>query len=333
MSTVFRPSTAADEHAVINLLNRAFSAPPDKPNFQPQMLRWKYWEPREDWPEPRAYVLERDGRLAAHAGLWPVTLTHPGGCERGVHMIDWAGDPEFPGAGVSLLQRLTRMFSFVYSIGGSDMTQEILPKFGFRRVAEALSWARPLRPWRQIALHPHKDLRLPARLGRNLWWAMSPARKPQSAWQAVETAPGQVVTGPGAERDGRFFEYLSRCPVISCRIFQILKEGHPAGFFALSLVQRQARVIGIWLEDPGADNRQRALELAQDAALRSTDACEMTAQGTYDPSAAAAAGMRVRGSAPVFFFRRGSPELPELSFQIADNDNIFLADRTAPFLC
>jgi hypothetical protein len=334
MTTLFRPTVPADEPALNRLLARAFSADADSPAFQGQILRWKYWEPREDWPEPRAYVLEREGQIVAHAGLWPVVITHPDGCERGVHMIDWASVPESAGAGVSLLHRLTRTFSFVYSIGGSEMTREILPKFGFKRVAEVLTWARPLRPWRQIALHQQKDLRLPVRLARNLWWAGSPARKSPSAWRAVQTAPGHLVRGPGAERNSSFFEYLSRCPAIRDLTFQILKDGNPVGFFALSLVQRQARVIGIWLDEPGTESWRRVFELAQDAALRSTDACEIAAQGIYDPSAMDLAGMRVRGETPVFFYRRdGNLDFRPLRFQFADNDSIFLAGPAPAFLC
>ncbi len=282
-------------------------------------------------------MLEREGRLVAHAGLWPVVITGPNGCERGVHMIDWASDPESPGAGVSLLQRLIRIFSFVYSIGGSEMTQAILPKFGFHRVAEALSWARPLRPLRQIALHQHKDLRLPARLCRNLWWARSsPAESGHRRGAAVEIAPGQVLSGQAAapERDGRFFEYLARCPAALCLTFQILKNGRRTGFFALSLVKYQARIVGIWLDAPSPPDWQSALELAQDTALRSTGACEIVAQGTRDPGAAAAAGMRVRGQVPVFYYGKGGvPGTLPLSFQIADNDAIFAVGPTPAFLC
>jgi hypothetical protein len=336
LTTLFRPTTPADTPALIRLLTRAFSSGPETPAFQPDMLRWKYWEPREDWLEPRAYVLEREGKLVAHAGLWPVVISRPDGQERGVHMIDWASDPDSPGAGVSLLQRFTRMFSFVCAIGGSDMTRDILPKFGFEYVAETLTFARPLRPWRQIVVHQSKDLRLPARLGRNLWWAMLPPRKTPSGWTAVEVAPGHVSADSTVmpERDGRFFQYLARCPAARCFTCEILKNERRAGFFALSLVQRQARIAGIWLDAASQENWQAAFELAQAVALRSRDACEIVAQGTYDPVAAAAAGMRIRGRDPVFLYRKGGrmDDLP-LRFQMADYDAAFLAGSAPEFVC
>ena len=60
-----------------------------------------------------------------------------------MHMIDWMADTDAPGAGVVLLSKLTRMFDFVYTIGGSSLTQRILPKFGFKFLGDACTWARP----------------------------------------------------------------------------------------------------------------------------------------------------------------------------------------------
>jgi len=97
--------------------------------------------------EPRGLAgaaVVRDGkerRIVAHAGVWPVTVRNGASRERGVHMIDW-GRTGGAGAGVSLLQRLTKEYDFVYSIGGSETTQSVLPRFGFRTVAEAPIWAR-----------------------------------------------------------------------------------------------------------------------------------------------------------------------------------------------
>lgn len=334
MTTVFRPTTSADEPEVISLLQRAFPEDPDTPVFAPRLMRWKYWEPREDWTEPRSYVLDRAGRIVAHAGLWPVTVAGAEQGQRGVHILDWASDPNAPGAGVSLLQRLTRSFCFIYSIGGSGMTLQILPKFGFHTVAEALTWARPLRPWRHTLQHQYKDARLLARLGRNLWWSTSPPRGRLNGWEAV---PLEAVADASAcERDDRFFRYLKHCPDLRCLTFRIMHAGKPQGYFALSLVHKQARIAGVWLNSPTPSNRRIAFELAQKAALRYTDACEITARGSKDISsdAAAAAGMRVREREPVLFYRKASNTnaLP-LEFQLADNDAVFRDEGTVRFAC
>jgi hypothetical protein len=67
------------------------------------MMRWRYWELRGDWSEPRAYVLERDGVITAHVALWPMVY----GGARGVQMIDWASSPDAPGAGLLLVQKFS----------------------------------------------------------------------------------------------------------------------------------------------------------------------------------------------------------------------------------
>jgi len=337
MNSVFRPTTIRDEARIVEFLTRVFSLGRDAPFVDPPLLRWKYWEPRADCPDPRAFAMERDGRIVAHAGLWPVTVRDGAKSRRGRHMIDWASDPGAPGAGVSLLQRLTKSYDFVYSIGGSEMTQAILPKFGFRVVAEALTWARPIRPWRQMPRHQNRDWRLPARLARNILWSLTPPRVAERGWAAVESGAGgaEGLAALARERDESFFAYLQRCPMARSLTFRLEHEGRKAGFLALSIVREQARVAGVWLENPSPENWRAAFHLAQDAALKRTGACEIVARGATAAGAAGAeqAGMRLRERTPVFLFRKdsGAEPLP-LQFQMSDNDSAFLGERSAGFL-
>ena len=149
MAFLIRPTTVEDEARLTEFLTRVF--PVNASLVSPAMLRWKYWNVREDCPEPRSFVGERNGRIVAHAGLWPVTLRNGTKSERGVHAMDWAADPYTLGAGWNLIKDLTKNYDFVYGIGGEEITRAILPKLGFRPVAEALTWARPIRPWRRCS--------------------------------------------------------------------------------------------------------------------------------------------------------------------------------------
>jgi hypothetical protein len=336
MASVFRPTTVADEERIIEFLIGVFAADPGEDFVSPSLLRWKYWDPRQDCSEPRSYVIEKDGRIVAHAGLWPVTVRTGSKSERGVHMIDWASDPQAPGAGVSLLQRLTKSYDFVYAIGSSEMTRSILPKFGFRTVAEALTWARPIRPWRQMLQHQSRNLRLPLRLARNIWWSRTPPRVVERGWTAVASGEGgsQGLAVLASERDESFFRYLQQCPVARGLTFHLLNEGRNAGFLALSIVREQTRVAGVWLEDPSPENWRTALHLAQDAALKHTNTSEIVARCATEASATAAglAGMRMRARSPVFLFRKGCAEPLPLQFHLSDNDEVFLRGRLAGFL-
>ena len=163
MDPLWRPTSGEDEERLNAFLTRMFSA--NAGLVSSPMLRWKYWTPREDWPEARSFCMERDGSIIAHVGLWPVTVRTGTGTttDRGVHAMDWAADPHARGAGWSSIKNLTKTFDFVYGIGGEEITRAILPKLGFRTVAEALTWARPIRPWRQLLKHQSRDWRLPPR--------------------------------------------------------------------------------------------------------------------------------------------------------------------------
>jgi Acetyltransferase (GNAT) domain len=332
-----RPSTSADERALIELLTRVFAADSQAAFVNPALLRWKYWEPREDYTEPRSFVMEKDGRIVAHIGLWPVTVRREGKSECGVHIIDWAADPDASGSGIFLLQRMARSFDFVYAIGGSDATQAILPKLGFRAVAEAHVWARPMRPWRQFRNHQSVNWRLPARLVRNIGWAHLPGKSVDPAWTVAESNDlssnglGLLV----AESAPAFFQYVRRCPGAQSRTFHILHNARSVGFFVLSAVWEQARVAGVWLEDSSPDTWAAVLRLAQDTAFRLTGASEIILRCGAGPATLGAekAGLRLRARIPVFVLRkRGGAEPLQLPFHFLDNDAFFLGGPSAGFV-
>jgi hypothetical protein len=337
MSCIFRASTTDDQPQIIELLTRVFMVGREAPFVDPALIQWKYWEPRADWPDARSFVLEKSGRMVAHAGLWPVALQTDGRPERGVHMIDWAADPQSPGAGASLLRGLTKRYDFVYSIGGSEMTQTILPSFGFRAVAEALMLVRPLRPWRQILRHQSRDARLPLRLLRNVWWSRVPPRVPARGWAATQVTADEWegTISATSTRGGHFFRYLERCPPVRLLGFSILHEGRKVGLFLLSVAGEQTRLAGVLLERPSLESWRMAFRLAQDAALRFTATSELVARTSGELAIAAAReeGMRVRVKIPVFLYRKGdSWRTPSLDFQMWDNDSVFLEGVRPEFL-
>jgi hypothetical protein len=334
MAFLIRPTTVEDENRLIEFLTLVFPANPGL--VSSPVLRWKYWNEREDCHEPRSFVGERDGRIVAHAGLWPVMVRTGTKIERGVHAMDWAADPHVLGAGWTLIRDLTKNYDFVYGIGGEEATRDILPKLGFRTVAEALTWARPIRPWRQMLRHQSKDWKLLPRFVRNFWWSRIPLRPVPLGWTvALAPASEQVLAVLTAERDESFFRYLQQCPVATCLTFNIANEGRIVGFFALLVIGEQARVAGVWLENPSPETWRIAFHLAQEAALQHTDASEIIARGTTEASVIGAqhAGMRLREKTPVVLFRKdGSELLPPLQFHLCDSDALFITGGLATFL-
>jgi len=324
MAFLIRPTTLDDEARLTEFLTRVF--PFNAGLVSPAMLRWKYWTPREDWPEPRSFCMERDGWIVAHVGLWPVRVRTCTKSERGVHFMDWAADPHAPLAGSTLLMSVARSCDFAYGMGGEKITRDILPELGFRPAAEALTWVRPIRPWRQMLRHQSKNWKLPPRFVRNFWWSRIPWRLVPSGW-AAEAATAEGFAIPTAERDESFFRYLQRCPVATCLTFNIVNEGRIVGFFALLVIGEQARVAGVWLESPSPETWRIAFHLAQKAALQHTGASEIVARCTTEASVVGAqqAGMHLRERTPVLLFRKdGSKLLPPLQFHLCDSDALFI---------
>ena len=324
MSTHFRPTTPDDVLQLQILAASAFDSRAPLPFVDRDMLQWKFWSPRADFDQPRSYVIESQGRIVAHAGLWPVSLDQ----DRGVHLIDWMAAPDEPGAGVFLHQHMAELFDFQLSIGGAQMALDILPALGFTPIGTAYSWARPLRPLRQILNHQQRNWRLAPRLARNLWWSLAPRR---SAGDAGHYEPIEHCSS--GERSARFFDYLRACPGASVHNFAIAGPSGPIGEFALVVIALQARIAGIWLRQPTADNWTLALECAQRAALAHTDACEIVFRSASEASRAAAprAGLHLVASEQICTRGRdGGVVYPPLDYQLCDNDATFLSSYRSP---
>ncbi len=300
----------------------------------PAAMNWKYWTERGDWTGARAYLLEREGGITAFAGLWPATFGSGANAVRGVHMIDWASAKEAPGAGLALVQKLAAMFDFILAIGGSDMTQTVLPAFGFAECARQWEGARPLRPLRQVIGHQRRDWKLPARFARNAMWAMRPIA---SAGRFREVSPEEVsaeTSTRGMPRPAGFFEYLAKCPMTPFRFFAIADGTRERGYFVLSLVRGQARMAGLWLREGESDWRE-AYALALRAAKEISGANEVIAVGTgaETKEAAAAAGFHVLDGPPVYLLnKKGKLRLPaDFQFQLSDDDHAFLDTGAADY--
>lgn len=320
----FRPSTPHDEPQIVGLLACAFSVGLDAPFLNPMLVRWKYWEPCRQWPEPRSWVGEQDGRIVAHACLWPVTLETG---EHGAAWIDWAADRRFSGAGRALVQHLARSHAFICAIGGSPKTQAILPSLGFETVGDALTWARPLRPWRAA-----RDQPLSARFVRSIWSALMPPRLvPRGFSTAPLSVRGDEILGdpprPSCERDLSFVQFLGSCPVFSCLAFDIRNRQRKVGWFVLAAGRRQVRVAGIWLENPSPENWRMAFNLAQRAARHHTDATEILARCATRESCLGAeqAGMKLQNRQPIFLSWADGRALGlPIECQMCNDDAVFL---------
>ncbi len=345
-----RPTDANDLDALRVFLSRAFGVGLEAPFLDPAVMRWKFWECRDDWDQPRSYVLEREGLIVAHAGVWPVLFVDGESVTRGVHLIDWAASKESAGAGVALMKKLSSMFDFMYAIGGSEATRRVLPAFGFVDYAQQWRAVRPLRPLRQMITHQNRDWKLLPRLARNWMWAARGGPVGDGAslarnWRSNQIAPRQLTAGPAwmagsaalsSPRTPGFFEYLSRCPAIRFSLYEVLEGEQRRGHFALGVLRGQARVTGVWLDEPTEDNLAATFFLAQRAALEIPGAVEVVAAGSEPGPARAAvqrAGFQTMPGAKISLLDRQKKLSlpPEFQFQLCDDDAAFLDPGTTAY--
>lgn len=331
-----RPAVKPDLPAITALLSQAFKSAPDAPSLAPALMDWKYWTPRPDWSEPRAYALEKNGRIVAFAGICPMVFGAGENAIRGIHMIDWAAAEDSPGSGLALVRKLAEMFDFILAIGGSEATRKVLPAFGFRQCTQAWFAARPLRPVLQAVTHQSRNWKLAPRLVRNALWMTRGAAV--SGFRARPIAPADIharwLRAPADEalfapRSSAFFDYLLGCPGAPFSLHAIeTGSGGQEGCFALSVVRRQARIAGIWLNNSSPLTLHAAYSLAIRAAANLPGTAEIAVTGSGDIGAAAAteAGFRILGHKPVLLLNRTKrfQFSPEFQFQLSEDDEAWL---------
>jgi hypothetical protein len=176
------PLVLDDLSDVGRFLVAGFHAAPDADFAAPEVLRWKYLEPRgEDDEAPRSYLARGEaGRVIGHVGICRTAFEGdaiPSGRIATLHMIDWLGSTEHRSVGASLMRRAHESAPTQFGLGGSESGQTVVKGGGYE--------LRELVPVYQRVLRPAHWLRVPAlgfaargsRLARDLVGrGLSPAR-------------------------------------------------------------------------------------------------------------------------------------------------------------
>jgi hypothetical protein len=333
MKPVFAPSSPQDAPRIAEFLEKAFSTGPGDAIVRPDHMHWKYWEPRADWPGSRSFHLHREGVIVAHGAPWPVPVHTPSGAVlRGAQVLDWAADPSTPGAGLSLMKNIApELVDVIFALGGSEATRKVLPAFGFKPFNEVWSFARPLRPFAQIATHQYRDWKSPVRLLRNVAWSLK-STTPSRGWSSRPIEANQISSWPETSngittlgRDAARFEYFAKCNLIQSQLFLVEREGREAGYFYLVFTPGQARIADAWAADPQKWKEVYALAIA--AALTHPGANEITAIAGLDSSQRALeqCGFVRRGTERLMIYdpKKTLDPSARLHFQMIDNDAFF----------
>jgi hypothetical protein len=343
------PSDDASRRELTEFLLAAFHLPPGAPFVRPELLRWKYDEPRLDFPGPRSYVCRDGGKeIVAHACVCPVTYNLPTRDVKAAYLIDWGAARSSPGAGTSLLRSMAKKFDVLLAVGGSPDTQTILPKPGYRKVGEMQVFARVLRAWDQFRSDPFpRGWKAPLRLARNVLWSRGEAPPVAEGWTAQPTGAFDRscqplfedrahFAFPSTRRTPALMNYWLACPGAAMSASLVRYNGEIRGWFVLSRVLGQARIVDLWVNSNLVADWAAAFSLAVRAAMQDPEANELIAAVSIPPATEAAplAGLRARPAEPIFALDPNNcfGPGPALNVTPLESDLAYVQDPSYPYL-
>jgi hypothetical protein len=347
MSLRIEPTAPADQGRLIQFLVSVFHSNPKAPFVDARLMQWKYFEPCHDWTGPRSFVLKQENEIVAHAGIFPVTFLAQNREVRSIHLIDWAASPSVPGAGVLLLRKAASLTDTLLAVGGSVDTRQIMPKLGFKEVANLQVFARVIRPWRQARAAAFKGWRAPLRLSRNLLWSLSPRPSVPKGWSVMliprfDESSLPILQGnlagqfTASKRTPGMLNYMLRCPGASFSAFLITRNGQPLGHFIVSWVGRQCRIADVFLNSGVSADWQFAYALATRMAAADPRTCEVEAVSSIPLATDAILqnGFHLRDHQPIFLSdpKQFLSAAPPLNINLLDGEGSYLNDPASPFL-
>jgi hypothetical protein len=333
---------------LVRFLLASFHLTPEAPFVRPELLRWKYDEPRPDWSGPRSFIWKNGHAITAHACMCPVTYTLPSGDVTGSYLIDWAASRTSAGAGVTLLRSLASRCDTLFAVGGSADTRRILPKLGYRHVCDLRFYARVLRPWRQFQTDPFpRRWKAPLRLARNTIRSLAPIPDAPRDWaerridtfesstQALLDARAESAF-PCSRRTPELMNYYLRCPSAVFTAALLLRANVPSGWYVLSRVAGQVRIADLWVNSGSSADWSAACTLAVRAASADPEACELVASASIPPTIEAVirAGFRFHHAEPVFVLdpRKMFASTQSLNVTFLESDLAYGFDPAYPYL-
>ena len=310
----------------------------DAPGLNLLQMNWKYWREHPEWEGSRGYVMERDGQIIAHGSVVPLTCIWGDRRLKMVDVIDWAGSPAHPGAGITVLKRISQLVEGVFIAGGTEAAQKVFVSLGFKDSPAATQFALPLRPLRRFARESEPVLKRAARLARNAHWTIAGLAAAPAGWSAKRLTPEEVgrtsfpKPHPCAEpaifeRTAAGIALLLQCPITPSEFYLLEKDGEARGYFVLNLAANQCRVGEAWAE-PGDIEHWRALyTLASRKGRDHSQITEIVTAVTNDAAAKQGllqSGFRPRASIPLRLLIPGGGYPEAVRYQLVDNDSAFM---------
>ena len=339
-SQIFRQSTVADEAAIAALLRESLGLTTGHPTAESTHMHWKYWEPYPGWIGSRSYVYLWDDQIAAHGAVIPQMCLWRGHRIRALHVIDWAAREHFGGSGVALMKQISKFTDAIFAVGGSDLTQRILPLVGFQESGTIVArYARPVRPLLRLRNPEYKSWRLAPQVIRAVFWKLTARSRRHVEWCARRVPAEQLAAAsliwpcPTSgttifERSNAWMSHLLRCPATPMELYSVHRNGRLRGYFVLALAPAQARIADCWIDSVDLAEWSAMVDLAVEQATAHVHVAEVVSMSS-DPLMGAAlleCGFHLRHSTPLWLRTGRGVERPDvrLRFLMADSDEAFL---------
>jgi hypothetical protein len=336
----FGPALETDIPAIRNLLREVFGTPEDWRTFQPDVLRWKGFDPHPFWNGPRSYVVRAGEQVVAHGCAVPSEVLTGGEPLRGARIIDWASNRSFPGAGTRVFNSVLKMLDVVFAVGGSADTLRVLPLIGFQRTQSCSRYLRVIRPLRRMRISGDRSWKAPARAARDLLHIMKPAHSAGAEWSIRrvrrfdETAASIMPLAPGPDdwmpcrRTPELLNYLLACPAAAVEGYLLFRRGDLAGYAMLSRVGQECRLAEVRVVSSSAEDWADAYALAANEAARAPQTTMLTAR-VFSPALASgldAAGFQTVDAEPLFRKERQAkwPDGRQVELGMLDDDALYL---------
>jgi hypothetical protein len=339
-----RAAAPQDRDELAEFLGRILGYPQGTFFIRPEVLDWKYFQPRSDWNGPRNWIISSRGSIVAHLGSWPFRINTTGGPVDGLHPIDWAADPEFAGVGALLFRNMMRRVPVMLALGGTKDAQRVLPGLGFSAIGDADVYARSVRPW-NVLRETRPSSRGMVRIARNALrsFGVQAASRGWSAdaVDAFSDADLEPVMGILDSRvafldtSTRKLNFVLACPGGNGRGFTLSRGGKRVGYLVLSRPDGQARItdLRICSLDPG--DWASAYSLALDLAKQDRGCNEIMSFASTElmRGALAANGFRRVGSRVIRLIDRRNilKDLPPLQLQSITTDAFFVSVPSRPY--
>lgn len=242
---------------------------PDARQFDPEILQWKYFDPRPDWDGPRSYVLKSGSRWLAHAGVCPMVFERGEEKVRGILLVDWVSAS--PGAGAEIFRRFYPMIDVLFGNGGSSGARATFQTLEYPTRGAVDYYTYPLKPWGLFREQAVRGVGIAAaRLVRNLSAPSAPSAP--SGWSARrigELKPEHAALCAGTRlsfwqtgRDLSLASYYLRCPLAEVSAYEVRKGSELRGCFLLGQIGSEIRLVDVRLTSEAPEDWSATVALA-----------------------------------------------------------------------